>query len=46
MSRPVKKLGPNMAITCQEMPSVASSDERPQPTMANGAPVMTKVISV
>ena len=23
INRPVKKLGPNMAMTCQEMPSVA-----------------------
>ena len=44
ISRPVKKLGPNIAITCQEMPSVAWSAEKPQPTIASGAPVMTKLI--
>ena len=44
ISRPVKKLGPNIAMTCQEMPSVAWSGEKPQPTMASGAPVMTKLI--
>jgi hypothetical protein len=38
---PVKKLGPNIAMTCQDMPSVASSGEKPQPTIASGAPVMT-----
>ena len=42
---PVKKLGANIAMTCHEMPSVASSGEKPQPTMASGAPVMTKLIS-
>jgi hypothetical protein len=34
-----------MAITCHWMPSVASSGEKPQPTMASGAPVIMKVIS-
>ena len=45
ISQPVKKLGANIAMTCQEMPSVASSVDRPQPTMASGAPVITKLIS-
>ena len=39
------KLGANIAMTCQEMPSVASSVEKPQPTIASGAPVITKLIS-
>ena len=45
MQRPVKKIGANIAMTCQDRSSVASSEEKPQPTMASGAPVMTKVIS-
>ena len=44
INAPVKKLGANIAMTCKEMPSVASSGEKPQPTMASGAPVMTKLI--
>jgi hypothetical protein len=32
-------------MTCQEMPIAASSGEKPQPTMASGAPVITKLIS-
>ena len=44
ISLPVKKLGANIAMTCHEMPSAASSGVKPQPTMASGAPVMTKLI--
>ncbi len=40
-----EKLGPNIAMTCHEMPIAASSGEKPQPTMASGAPVITKLIS-
>jgi hypothetical protein len=43
--RPVKKLGPNMASTCHWIPSAAAPTEWPQPTMASGAAVMTKLIS-
>ena len=45
ISAPVKKLGPNIAMTCHDMPIAAWSGEKPQPTMARGAPVITKLIS-
>ena len=40
-----KKLGPNIDSTCHWMPSAASPTECPQPTMASGAAVITKLIS-
>ncbi len=43
---PVMKLGAYMPSTCHWMPNVASVTEWPQPTMASGADVMTRFISV
>ena len=44
ISRPVKKLGANMASTCHWMPSAASPTVWPQPTMAMGAAVIRKAM--
>ena len=45
ISRPVRKLGPNIARMCHWMPSAASPTAWPHPTIASGAAVMTKLIS-
>ena len=38
------KLGANIASTCHWMPSAAMSADRPQPTMASGVAVITRLI--
>ncbi len=45
ISRPVKKLGPNMASTCHWMPSAASPTLCPQATIAIGVAVIRKAMS-
>ncbi|SQH18154.1 Uncharacterised protein [Bordetella parapertussis] len=44
ISRPVTKLGAYMASTCHWMPRAAAATLWPQPTMASGAAVMTRLI--
>ena len=45
MMEPVTKDGANMASTCHWMTSAASPRANPQPTMASGVAVMTRLIT-